>query len=576
MDRNTTNNITSSEAHADANNADLTAYALGELDDAAKVAEIEKRIKNDPEIGQMVDEIRSTGELLSTCFEAEGTGEPQLSENDKTAIAAQLNDAIEHDSKAGPYPIRFYQKTYFKIVAGALGAAACVMIITSVLLPQGRARRAPKDQYARNLDESTNEMRIGEPAIGSDAGRGGVVGGEARTKSMPSSATAQPTIPESEKQKQAGADLITRGLSSNSDASVGMAFDYEGGEDKKLAVLDSDGLLPSDLFVDETISQRPAVTNELGLGRKLQARGRAAGGGKGGSGDAANAPAETVLGAEVRQREHETKGTEENTNLRPMVKVDESLGQGLLDDAPEIDLDSLLSKIPVTDGFLADRITNTIDAGNEDYAPLIDNPFLPASENPLSTFSIDVDTASYTNIRRFITSENRLPPRDSVRIEEMINYFDYDYTAPASDAGDPFAVGVEIADCPWNVTHRLAKIGLQGYEVSADERPATNLVFLLDVSGSMSSKNKLPLLKAGMKSLVESLLVDDRVAIVTYAGSSQVVACCTNIKITIGCKNDPIYSPFNIMFFRNCIRIINTSRCVCRATRPQPVYRIEN
>ncbi len=178
---------------------------------------------------------------------------------------------------------------------------------------------------------------------------------------------------------------------------------------------------------------------------------------------------------------------------------------------------------------------------NESYDRIVENPFLPVSENPLSTFSIDVDTASYSNMRRFL-NEGTLPPRDSIRIEELINYFDYDYPQPEGD--DPFSVNVEIANCPWNSEHRLARVGLKGYEVPRSERPASNLVFLVDVSGSMSPANKLPLLKQGMQMLLKQLDENDRVAIVVYAGASGLVlpsTTCNNQK-TIGMALDKLQS----------------------------------
>jgi Ca-activated chloride channel family protein len=153
----------------------------------------------------------------------------------------------------------------------------------------------------------------------------------------------------------------------------------------------------------------------------------------------------------------------------------------------------------------------------ERYAQIDENPFLEASRAPLSTFSIDVDTASYSNTRRFL-GEGQLPPRDAVRIEELINYFSYDYPQPSGDV--PFSVKAEVADCPWNTQHRLVQIGLQGKKVSTENMPPANLVFLVDVSGSMGEPHKLPLVKSGLRTLAEQLSARDRVAIVTYAGSS--------------------------------------------------------
>ena len=134
----------------------------------------------------------------------------------------------------------------------------------------------------------------------------------------------------------------------------------------------------------------------------------------------------------------------------------------------------------------------------ETYAPIIENPLKLVSAEPVSTFSIDVDSGSYSNVRRILNQGAR-PPSDAVRIEELINYFDYDYAAPPS-ADQPFAVHTEVAAAPWNRQRQLLRIGIQGYRVPAAQVPAANLVFLIDTSGSMQDQNKLPLLKNYMLS----------------------------------------------------------------------------
>ncbi len=153
----------------------------------------------------------------------------------------------------------------------------------------------------------------------------------------------------------------------------------------------------------------------------------------------------------------------------------------------------------------------------ESYARIDENPFRKSVEQPLSTFGIDVDTASYANVRRFLT-QNTLPPRDAVRVEELVNYFPYDYPSPTGNA--PFSVLAEVGRCPWAEGSRLARIGLKGREVATDQRPSSNLVFLIDVSGSMADPNKLPLVKSALRLLVQKLGENDRVAIVVYAGAS--------------------------------------------------------
>jgi Ca-activated chloride channel homolog len=159
-------------------------------------------------------------------------------------------------------------------------------------------------------------------------------------------------------------------------------------------------------------------------------------------------------------------------------------------------------------------------ATNESYKSIADNQFYTADRQPLSTFSIDVDAASYSNVRRFI-NEGQLPPKDAVRIEEMVNYFPYDYPQPTGDK--PFSINTEVATAPWNPQHKLVQIGLQGKKMSMEKLPPNNLVFLLDVSGSMNEPNKLPLLKSSLKLLVNELRPIDRVAIVVYAGSAGLV-----------------------------------------------------
>ncbi len=155
----------------------------------------------------------------------------------------------------------------------------------------------------------------------------------------------------------------------------------------------------------------------------------------------------------------------------------------------------------------------------ESYNPSRENGFVAVGNDPLSTFSIDVDTASYSNIRRFI-EQGSLPPAGSVRIEEMINYFDYDYPQPEKG---PFSLNLEGGPCPWQPEHRLVRIGLQAKDVEKKDLPPSNLVFLIDVSGSMSDPDKLPLLKRAMALLVDQLDGSDRVSIVAYAGSERVV-----------------------------------------------------
>ncbi len=163
----------------------------------------------------------------------------------------------------------------------------------------------------------------------------------------------------------------------------------------------------------------------------------------------------------------------------------------------------------------------------EEYDRIYENRYLDALNNPLSTFSIDVDTASYSNIRRFIKN-NQFPLKDAVRIEEMINYFSYDYLLPKKKY--PFSINTEISSCPWNQEHHLVHIGLQGKKLETKQLPPSNLVFLLDVSGSMQSPDKLPLLQTAFKLLVRELGENDRISIAVYAGAAGLVLPSTSAR----------------------------------------------
>ncbi len=157
----------------------------------------------------------------------------------------------------------------------------------------------------------------------------------------------------------------------------------------------------------------------------------------------------------------------------------------------------------------------------EEYDYIGENGFCDPKHQPLSTFALDVDTASYSNVRRFI-EDGQMPPRGAVRVEEMVNYFDYDFTPPPAGTATPIAIHTEVTDCPWNVGHRIACIGIKAKEVPEARRPASNLVFLVDVSGSMKDENKLPLVKRSLKLLTREARSEDHIGIVTYSGQARV------------------------------------------------------
>lgn len=230
---------------------------------------------------------------------------------------------------------------------------------------------------------------------------------------------------------------------------------------------------------------------------------------------------------EVRQRISDLKkGQKLQTTDQERLFEQKSLGYVSSSPAPSQDKDRWDESGRYNDNF------NT-----EEYQKIVENPFLETMKNPLSTFSIDVDTASYSNVRRFL-QQGSMPNPDAVRIEEMVNYFDYNYPEP--NGVHPFSITTNLATCPWNEKHQLVRIGIQGQRLKEGEKKANNLVFLLDVSGSMASPEKLPLLKQSFKIMLENLEDEDMVSIVVYAGAAGVV-----LEPTPAEKRDKILAALN-------------------------------
>jgi Ca-activated chloride channel family protein len=206
-------------------------------------------------------------------------------------------------------------------------------------------------------------------------------------------------------------------------------------------------------------------------------------------------------------------------NKTPQV-YDDGLNRRLSGNAPGVADAQAQNGIKRKEKSRSDSWRHNNNYEREGYDAIVENRFLKATDNPLSTFSIDVDAASYSNIRRMLNAGN-LPPAGAVRIEEMINYFQYDYPQPENN--DPFSINTEISECPWNSNHKLVVIGLQGKRISTENLPPANIVFLVDVSGSMMDANKLPLVKQSLKLLADQLRPEDKVAMVVYAGNAGLV-----------------------------------------------------
>ncbi len=225
-----------------------------------------------------------------------------------------------------------------------------------------------------------------------------------------------------------------------------------------------------------------------------------------------------ISGVKIKPIAENTVVTEVETPETELTEIETPEVEKEVIENPEISLTFFKSDPTQLD------IKNKLDLnseyiGHEKYDKITENVFVNPFYEPLSTFSIDVDKASYSNVRRFIEN-GELPPKDAVRIEEFINYFSYNYAEPMDTL--PFSVNIETSDCPWNSKNQVVTVGLQGRIIDEEDLPASNLVFLIDVSGSMSSYNKLPLIKASLEILVKNMRPIDKIAIVTYSGSAGI------------------------------------------------------
>ncbi len=201
--------------------------------------------------------------------------------------------------------------------------------------------------------------------------------------------------------------------------------------------------------------------------------------------------------------------------LKELVMVNNSLAKSQVVGNDLSRLNGRLPSIMMSPGYVEREPFNT-----EEYDNISENGFKKVSDDPLSTFSIDVDAASYSNVRRFIQN-GKLPPAGAVRSEELVNYFTYDYPQPSGK--DPFSINTVLSECPWNPDNRLLLIGLQGKKIPTETLPPSNLVFLIDVSGSMMGENRLPLVKKSLYMLLDKLREKDVISIVVYAGKTGII-----------------------------------------------------
>jgi len=450
--------------------AKLTAYALGELPEA-DAAEVELWISGDEAARRYVEMVREEAAVLRRAFHARSA---PLTEAHHEALADAIGDRPREPSIAAALGI-----------AAGLAAAACIALL--VILPRiGDARKKQENIVALNeIGEKMGELAQ-QRSTRLYAGLEGLPGPN----------------PEPESTSFANAPSFDLNDALSNSASGGAAIFGDAGPTRSS---------PSDL-----IAQRIPLISDIDSSSARPLDPTAI----------PTTPFTITEGDTLAAIARDKLGDENKWRLIARLNDD------IIEDPDQLK--------PGQEILLPDLERWKEPSDRERYDPIIDNPFLAAIDNPLSTFSIDVDTASYANVRRFLLKQNQLPPADAVRIEELVNYFTYDYSDamapakvldaqgnPAEEIDPPFGASVEIAPAPWNEDHRLVRIGLKGDEPDTGQRPAANLVFLLDVSGSMNSPDKLPLLKDAFKRLTNELAETDRVAIVVYAGAAGLVLDAT-------------------------------------------------
>ena len=485
------------------NDARLTAYALGELSGDERAA-FEVVLRNQPELRSTVEAIRATARQLEAALASEAAeataaeeivrvihvdGHPQLVTPARrppvpgTPPKRERTPASEYGRRRRAKLLRFPQ--FYYVVGGLAAAGFAVMVFLY------------RDAY-----EAKQQARIAQQKQ-RDA--------EARVATVRHVVPVR-LVPFEESSGRDNSPMTTAGLAVTAPADrLGDAAgtgEAVGPVRPAAAPAFIDGTLTLSEPARPATTTAPAVENRTMVPPPERAPANVAATEHAATPlpSAATPPAPAPV-AEPRRLESFTVSAPRETSARPPVP-------GL----------AVKQGLPPPTSELAPQFAHN----TESYSYIKDNDFLPAETNRLSTFAIDVDTASYTNVRRII-EYGTLPPRDAVRVEELLNYFPYHYPAPPPKDGAPFAASLEVAEAPWAPLHRLVRIGLKAREVTTAERGPANLVFLIDVSGSMSAPNKLPLVKESLRLLLAKLRRDDRVAIVTYAGSSGLALASTPV-----------------------------------------------
>lgn len=502
----------------------ITAYALDELRGAERAA-FEREMAEapgSPEIEEVVREIRATGEMLREAFGVEAESEG-LTETQRSAVLrGSEGEATRGVGESNVIEVGFWRRSRHRIVwtGSAAAAVLCVLfVVKQEEMLESIPGEASEDAYvARN--ESRSDL---DPAMPAEVDRLVMERENFETRDrerevVPPAATAPDSSDVTVRIAHAEMPKASEKTPGNLSESWKLIRAKNGAAQ---ANSDANDSIPaaSHAVVDEMLKKNaPAGASDVDPLQRMRAMQAARSEESSLPAPGTPAPPAAVVTSDDSHSLEglradgvfsgpgvvsATAGSEERRRMADAGARARGRSE-ILDRIEEV-------RRPVASAPVSGR------RGNEKYEVMVDNPFHDTAEHELPTFSVDVDTASYANVRRMI-EDGFLPPRDAVRVEELINYFRYDYAAPGRE--HPIGVDLEVAGCPWNSAHRLVRIGLCGKNIARAKRPATNLVFLIDVSGSMRAENKLPLLKKSLRRFVNQLTEKDTVSVVVYAGAT--------------------------------------------------------
>ena len=499
----------------------LTAFALGELDQESQ-DKVEAWLAKHPEGLREIEAIRQTASkvqqelaISTQSIQLDPTRTERIRES--IAIASQSADALkalEEIKRSGHKKVR--QRRFLLAMSAGLAAG---LAGTAFWLSTPNS----SEEFSLIQIEPLNARVLEPPAT--EWAQENSAKAESGLALTPKSPSSLPEIlahdyDESKKLSEGVDDYLVK--DSKSQESFGKKAD---------SLQDNVGRLSRSVAAADAAQGLPSFQTPAGPGFGLPGGGGGRAGAMGGRGLGSGGPSKALSGGEsaatVRSEDRFRRETgTDKTELEAELDLKQD-SLGIFPEELKQNVPSLSKSSQAKDRVAGDRF---------DWIP--ETPFVSVQKEPLSTFSIDVDTASYSKLRQYVLENNVVPPPSAIRIEEWLNYFDYQYPGPQGN--DPFAAHMKLGDCPWNTKHKIVRVAVQAKKVASQDRPKSNLVFLIDVSGSMGDANKLPLVKRTLNLLTAQLREQDKVAIVVYAGASGCVLPSTN-----GAYKDQILASIN-------------------------------